>query len=55
MSPIKASRASCWVARKMPQIDVDSDAYQKAGPTQWEVSTLPQEKDAVTTAVKTVA
>ena len=36
-------------------MDVESEAYQKAGPTQREVVILGQEKEAVTMAVITVA
>ena len=54
-SPISESIDSCWAERKIPQMDVEREAYQKAGPTQREETMLGQEKEAVTMAVITVA
>lgn len=51
-SPIRVSSDCCVAAKRMPQTDVMSEAYQKAGPTQCEVATLAHEKEAVTIAVR---
>lgn len=54
-SPINESNDCCCAARRMPQTDVMSEAYQKAGPTQCEFKTLAHEKEAVTIAVRVTA
>jgi len=52
---MRVSSESCCAERKMADIHSDSDAYQNAGPVQWEVATFGHEKEAVMMAVMTVA
>lgn len=49
------SKESCCDERKIAVMQSDSDAYQKAGPVQWEVSTFGHEREAVMMAVMAAA